>query len=566
MRKLLSFLPLQFRVLCRQFLLRVIDLEALSIQADIPRFLGQFAGVLILFSLMGAVSALVLLSHAHASGPEAYLSIAWRGEQRLISAMMLIVGLFAVISWDSIFPDRRDAMVISPLPVATHTILLAKIASSGAIVGIAVLALNVATGVAWPLILGHGRILGFLQSFLAYWFTMVAASVFLYCLVLAVQGFTALLLPRGLFLRLSALLQLAAFGLFLGVFFLQPTIETSAAMVAGENHSPLIWLPSFWFFALFNQLNGSLPQALAWLAWRAWIGLAIVVSAAAASLLFCYLRTLQKTIEEPDLVPASGGLHRTLRFGASLQTAILLFAFRSLVRSRQHRVIFAFYLAGVFALALSSIKGALSTAGPRPLTMDFLMPTFVMMSLAVVGLRSIFSLPISLTANWVLRITQLSSPLKYIAVTRRALLILAVFPVWLISAVLSFWFSPLYQVVGHLVVLALLGSILADLCLIGFYKIPFTCSYLPGKVNIQFVFWGFLIVFIPLAISGTKFELRALSDPFQYVCMVGALGVAALGLWAFNHYRAKSAILYFEELPPEEITTLGLNSIRPATN
>jgi hypothetical protein len=31
-------LSLQFKVLHRQFLLRVIDLEALSIEADIPRF------------------------------------------------------------------------------------------------------------------------------------------------------------------------------------------------------------------------------------------------------------------------------------------------------------------------------------------------------------------------------------------------------------------------------------------------------------------------------------------------------------------------------------------------
>ena len=32
--------------------------------------------------------------------------------------MMLTVGLIAVICWDSIFPDRRDVMVLSPLPRA----------------------------------------------------------------------------------------------------------------------------------------------------------------------------------------------------------------------------------------------------------------------------------------------------------------------------------------------------------------------------------------------------------------------------------------------------------------
>jgi len=32
-------------------------------------------------------------------------------------------------------------------------------------------------------------------------------------------------------------------------------------------------------------------------------------------------------------------------------------------------------------------------------------------------------------------------------------------------------------------------------------------------------------------------------------------------LWAFNRHRAKSAVLYFEELPDVQITTLGLISV-----
>jgi hypothetical protein len=53
-RQFVARLLLEFRVLYRQFLLRVVDLEALSIEADIPRFLGQFAGLLILVSLVQA--------------------------------------------------------------------------------------------------------------------------------------------------------------------------------------------------------------------------------------------------------------------------------------------------------------------------------------------------------------------------------------------------------------------------------------------------------------------------------------------------------------------------------
>lgn len=555
-------LPLQFRVLYRQFLLRVVDLEALSIQADIPRFLGQFAGVLIMLSLIQAFG--ILASASGSMTPAGLVSLEWGTEQSLISTMMLVAGLVAVIGWDNTFPDRRDVMVLSPLPVAPRTILFAKVAASGAILGLAVLTLNFASGIALPLIMGGGA--RFFQIVAAYWFTIIAATVFLYGSVLAVQGFTALLLPRRLFLRVSAFLQVAAFALFLGVYFLQPTISTYRAMTVPENHWVLAYSPSFWFFALFNQLNGSLPSGLGWLAQRAWIGLGVVVCGAAASLLLCYLRTMKKTVEEPDLVPSARGWHWRPRFGNSLQTAIVLFCIRSLSRSRHHRVAFAFYLALVSAIALSAVKGALSVPAPRQLTAYFLMYTCVMMSLAVVGLRSVFSLPISLNANWVLRITQLCSSEKYIAATRRALILLAVLPVWLCAALLSLCFRPLYLSAAHLAVLALVGSILADLSLIGVSKIPFACSYLPGKSNIQYMFWGFLILFATVAMLFARYEQRALHHPVQYAWMIGALGAVALGLWAFNRHRAKSAVLYFEELPPEVITTLGLVSVRPSSH
>ncbi len=551
MRKISGRLSPQFRVLSRQFLLRVVDLEALSIEADVIGFLGQFAGVLIMFSLIHAVRAYVLIPKA-----------SWSVEQYLIETMMLVVGLVTVISWDATFPDRRDVMVLAPLPVAPRTILLAKVTASAALLGLVILALNVASGIVCPLRLAtqHGSDWGFFQAFAAYWITMIAASLFLYCAVLTVQGLTALLLPRRVFLRVSALLQLAAFVLFLGVYFLQPSLTTSAAMAAPSNHWVLACSPSFWFFAFFNQWNGSLPPDLAWLALRAWIGLGVAVSGAAASLLLCYVRTMKKTVEEPDLAPGAHGWHWAPRFGHSLRNAIVFFSLRSVTRSKQHRVIFAFYLSLVFSLALYCLKAALSVAPPRLMRMDFLVYSCWMMALAVAGLRGVFSLPASLRANWVLRVTQLNPPKQYIAATRRSLLLLAVLPVWLCVALLSLCFRPLQQSAAHLAVLALVGFILADIALLGISKIPFACSYLPGKSNVQYVFWGFLIVFVPLTLSFAGYEQSALHHPLQYLWLVSVLSIVTVALWAFNRHRAKSAVLYFEEVPPEIITTLGITA------
>jgi len=559
-QRLIERLPLDFRILCRQFMLRVIDLEALSIQADVTGFLGQFAGVLIMLSLVHAFVTYV--GFTSFPNPADRLAFCWHMEHYLIATTMLVVGLFTVLSWDASFPDRRDVMVLSPLPVGPHTILFAKVSASATVLGIAILTLNCGSGIVVPFLVGvmHGSMWGFYQSLTAYWIAIIGASAFLYCSVLTIQGFTALLLPRRIFLRLSAILQLAAFGLFFAVYFLQPSFTNPSALADAQNQWILASSPSYWFFALLNQLNGTLSRALTWLAVRAWIGLAVAICGAAASLLLCYVRTMRKTIEEPDLVPGVHGLLWMPRFGGSLQTAVALFSVRSLTRSRQHRVAFAFYLAFVFGLALSLLRGELSSAGRSEVTVDLLMSTFMMMTFAVFGLRSVFALPVSLTANWVLRTTQVRSPEAYIAATRGSLLLFAGLPAWLLSAGLSLGFNPAGQVVAHLAILALLGWILAELCLIGFYKVPFTCSYLPGKSNIQLVFWAFFIVCLPLAVWIANVELDALHHPLKFVCMAAVFAAIALGLFGLNRFKAQSAVLYFEEIPEEVITTLKLSA------
>ena len=229
-------------------------------------------------------------------------------------------------------------------------------------------------------------------------------------------------------------------------------------------------------------------------------------------------------------------------------------------------MILAFFLSVVFAIALSLLRSELNSPARLPVNQDFIVPNFLMMTFAIIGLRSVFSLPISLTANWVLRTTQLCSSDKYVAATRRTLLVLCVLPVLVMTALLSLSFRPWTQVAGHLALLAIIGCIFTEISLIGFYKVPFTCSYLPGKSNIQYAFWGVLIILPVLAISFAPFEQQALNNPIRFAWLAALLAAATLGLWTFNRHQAKSAVLYFEELPPEIITTLGLISPRPSSS
>jgi hypothetical protein len=59
------------------------------------------------------------------------------------------MGLFAVLSWDSTFLDRRDVLVLAPLPIRPRTIFLAKAAALGAALGLTTAALNSLPGITW---------------------------------------------------------------------------------------------------------------------------------------------------------------------------------------------------------------------------------------------------------------------------------------------------------------------------------------------------------------------------------------------------------------------------------
>ena len=237
---------------------------------------------------------------------------------------MLVVGLFAVLSWDSMFPDRRDVLVLAPLPVRGRTLFLAKVAAVATALSLTVAALHSFAGLVWPDAAAEhsGVVIGVMRSFAAYSITMLSAGAFVLCSLLCVQGLAALL-PRRLFLRISAILQIAAFCLLLCVYFLEPMRVTPDAVTAPQNQQTLAWLPTYWFLGLFQTLNGTAHPALTPLAWRAAAGLAIAVVGSGVAFLLSYLRTLRKIIEEPDITPVARGGRWLPPFGDPPLTAVV---------------------------------------------------------------------------------------------------------------------------------------------------------------------------------------------------------------------------------------------------
>ncbi len=562
---------LQFRVLYRQFLFRLMDVELLSASAhgDALELLGQFGSLLVFGGIILALGALPAGADVRDLPVPASV---WPVERFLISLTMLVLGVFTLLSWDSTFLDRRDVLVLAPLPVAMRTLVAAKIAAAASSLGLTVAAWNWLAGFAYPIALappGSG-FAGTIRFMAAFWVTLPAAGAFLYCAVLGVQAVAALL-PRRWYLRVSAVLQIAAFILLLGVFCFQPSLDTAAALGAPEHQRALAWLPSYWFMGLFSEISGAFPveghAVMAPLAHRAVAGLAGAICVAGAAFLLSYLLTLRKIVEEPDVVPGSHGGIWLPRFGNLPQTALGQFVIRTLLRSQRHRAILVFYLGSGFAIVAMYLEGVRETTQFRwielveRVDLPMLFASILMLCALWLGIRTVFSLPLDLRANWVFRVTAPPVGMAYLSAVRRALVAASVFPVLAASAALLLWFWPWTTVAEHLLVLGLLGSLLADISLRGFRKIPFTCSYLPGKSKVHLVFWGALFPVVLAIYKVAQLELRAMASPLRYLAMAGSLAAAVLAARIVTDSTANRSEpgIQFEESASDELIGLRLD-------
>jgi hypothetical protein len=549
----------QIRILSREFLFRMVDLELLSPQGDIGALLGQFAGILVFFGAGRALLAMFI--DARTMTLPRFNAITWSTEHSMIAVTMLVVGLFAVLSWDSTFLDRRDVMILSPMPIRTRTLFLAKIGAAAGALGITVVALNGLMSLVWPVVLAPlDQSIGDMlvspltyRAFAAYWISVIAGGAFIYCSVLGVQGLAAQL-PRRIFLRVSGFLQMGAFCLFVSVYLLGPGVPPRTL-------DPR--MPSHWFFALFHAINGTLRAGWAPLARRAAIALAIAVFSAATAFVLSYVRTLRRIVEEPDILPTGRRRSWSARFGNALETAVVLFGIRTLLRSRQHRVILAFYLGIGFAIMTIFIRFPAPQQmiasyggvwGPRP-NPSLLISTVVMLCFCLLGTRVVFSMPLELRANWIFRIAPIRGARECLAATRRTLLVLGVAPVVAISAALLFWLWPWQQAAAHVVVMAFLGLILTDVSLIGYQKIPFTCSYLPGKSKMHMKFWYLYAVLLGLPWAA-QLECEVLANPLRRWAMVASFAAVAV---VVRRYSARDRSLLFEEQQQATLFCLDLH-------
>jgi hypothetical protein len=177
----------------------------------------------------------------------------------------------------------------------------------------------------------------------------------------------------------------------------------------------------------------------------------------------------------------------------------------------------------------------------------------------LVALRVGFTIPAELRANWVFQLTECDERRECLSGVRKAVMVFAVLPLFaaLAPCYLALWGWQTAAL--HICFGVTLSLILMELLLLNLRKIPFTCSYVPGKAHLNTRWYFYLLAFTTYAYTMARLELWSLRSPARVAVVYGLMFIALGVLMALrNRLLAGGFAFVFEEEPEPVVRTLNL--------
>jgi len=559
-----------FVVLIRHFFGRFFDNELVSPQGEVQASFSKMIGLLaapglICFWLMPKYTLLTFVS------PKVAEAASLSDKMFFITFSMAVMGFVTVLEWDALFPDRRDFTILIPLPIHLPLIFAAKIGSLCAFVIIFFVAANAIHTFFYPFIaMGrYATMLGVLGWIGVHATVMLAATCFMFFLFVALQGVLMNILSFRMFRRVSTYIQL--FSVFALLLMLLLFLDTSSLIHSARNRNLLYFFPPMWFLGLYESMVGQ-PEPLAGcreIAIRALQGVLITSALAYA---VSYKRHVRRSLESEEILDIAPSRISILAYRFAnrfivrrpLEQASFFFTAKTLVRSRKHWLYLAAYVGVGLALMLQALFGVFSRSGTPALEVpnaSLLSVPLIISFFVLSGMRVVFAIPAELRANWVFQLSDADGRAECLAGVRKAMLVFGVLPLFAaLAPVYAFlWGWP--AAVFHTFFDIVLSMLLIELLLVKFYKIPFTCSYLPGKANITtlwFVYWlGFAIYAYSMASLESWILRQAVRMVLFYI--VGCIAVGAAFFYR-NRHLEEGFQLVFEDAPEPVVRTLNLSA------
>src|SRR5262245_37077888 len=244
---------------------------------------------------------------------------------------MVVMGFVMTFKWDSLFPDRRDYLILTPLPISLREFFVAKVASLWGFLLLFVVAINLFSCilVPWVYAVRNNRLDMLLPGLFAHATAVLSGAVFMALFFAAFQGVLINVMTPAAFRRVSPWIQMISMTVLLTVLLVTPGLSTNLQLLVESDVRALDYIPLFWFLGLYEVLNpeGTLiPAAYLW-AERAVVAMFVVTAVFALTYLVSYSRYSKKILEGVESNVFREPWHQRI-FASILNRIVLQHAFQ----------------------------------------------------------------------------------------------------------------------------------------------------------------------------------------------------------------------------------------------
>jgi hypothetical protein len=400
--------------------------------------------------------------------------------------------------------------------------------------------------------------------------SILAANTFVFFCCVAVQGILMNVLGYRLFRRVSPYVQFGLVALLILMFLLSGRIVSELQPYAATNRAAVYMFPPLWFLGLYQTQLGWTNPVFRELARSARMAAGWTTAGALATYLLSYKRHVTRSLESADeFSTAPSGLDRFVgrvldRFVVrdGLQQAAFYFIWKTLTRSRRHKLLFAAYVAVGCAVIFEGLAVLVARGGSswmyHPIPELLPAPT-ILAFFILCGMRHVFAVPSELRANWVFQVSDRGEARRCLAGVKKAMIVLGVVPLFALLLPLHVLFWGWRTAALHMLFGAVVAWLLVEVLLANFEKFPFTCSYLPGKANLKVSWPIYLFGFTTYVSASLTLEYWILQHPVRFVWLAALVALVELALFIYRwRVVGRDVALIFDEQPEPLVRTLNL--------
>jgi len=553
--------------LTAHFFVGLFDFGVLS-EAGSDAFQRVLIGIIATMLTFGLLFARILMSaasgrHAAALAPAPYRAAI---EALIIGVPMLIVAFTTLLVSHSLFPDETDFRVLLALPVSRRLVFLSKLAALALFAGIFIVSAHVAMLPVFAIISGGRQAQeSFLVRFAAHMLASLSASTMIVLALTAINGALLLTVPRVHLQAASTAVRSTMLCALVLSLPLAARLPTVAPLLAAGSRS-LYLVPPVWFLGVEELLLGHGTPYFGRLAGIAAAALVASLVVAVGSYSYLY-RRFDRVMMRPADAP-SGSRRRAAmvsgRMGGAQFSAISAFTRLTLARSALHQGVFVAIAACGAGLVMNSFIGAMNMGRVRSpeneIVNTVVAAPFTLVFVMVLAVRAALVLPIELRANWVFRLTEDpgARAAQLGAVVHTVARFGVLWPVVVLLPVQWAVLGPRALICASIAYLA--GLVLVELHMADWLRIPFTCSYMPGKRFVGNTMLIGLAAFVAFTFFGWAFALLAIKNVTGGLVVMAILGAVAMQRRRHRLWLWRGTALVFEDVLPTEVEPLKLSA------